>query len=90
MMKLDLYRYDNKFDSSLPKSLWEKTLKNAIYIFLWYQLKYSLRTPIDVSQGYPNIRYMHNWGCPAEAMPYRLHEGKMDLKIISYNFFCYI
>ena len=39
MMKLDLYKYGKKFDSSLPKSLWGKTLKNAIYIFLGYQLK---------------------------------------------------
>jgi len=39
MMKLDLYKYGKKFDSSLPKSLQGKTLKNAIYIFLGYQLK---------------------------------------------------
>ena len=86
-MKLDLYKYGKKFDSSLPKSLWGKTLKNTIYIFLRYQLKYSLRTLIGLSQGNPNIRHMHIWGCPAEAMPYKLHEDKLDLKIISYNFF---
>jgi len=39
MMKLDLYRYGKKFNSSLPKSLWEKILKNAIYILLGCQLK---------------------------------------------------
>ena len=86
-MKLDLNRYGKKFDSSLPKSLWGKILKNVIYIFLRYQLKYSLRTPLGLSQGNPNIRHMHIWGCLAEVMPYRLHEGKLDLKIISYNFF---
>lgn len=38
----------------------------------------------------PCIRHLHIKGCPAEARPYRPHEGKLDAKTISCYFIGYV
>ena len=49
--------------------------------------KQSLMIPYNCGlEKKPSIKHMQIWGCLAEAKPYRLHKGKLDLKTISYYF----
>ena len=64
-----------------------KDIKECTLYLFRVPIKVVTKNPIGVSQGNPNIRYMYIWECPTEAMLSRLHEGKLDLKIISYNYF---
>ena len=37
----------------------------------------------------PGLKYLHIWGCPSEARPYKPNEMKLDSKIMSSYFIGY-
>lgn len=64
--------------SSLPESFWGEELNTTIYILNRVPSKEEAKTPYKLCTGKrPSIRHLHIWGCPAEARPYRPHEGKL-------------
>jgi transposase InsO family protein len=76
--------------SSLPESLWGEALKTAVYILNRVPSKAVTKTPYELWTGKkPSIRHMHVWGCPAEARPYKPHEGKLDARTVSCYFVGY-
>ena len=76
--------------SSLPESLWGEALKTAVYILNMVPSKVVSKTPYELWTGKkPVIKHLHIWGCPAEARPYRLHEGKLDSRTTSCYFVGY-
>ncbi|CAL1397367.1 unnamed protein product [Linum trigynum] len=76
--------------SSLPELLWGEALKTAAYILNRVPSKVVTKTPYELWTGKnPSIRHLHIWGCPAEARPYKPHEGKLDLKTVSCYFVGY-
>ena len=76
--------------SSLPESLWGEALKTAVYILNRVPSKVVSKTPYELWTGKkPVIKHLHIWGCPAEARPYRPHEGKLDSRTTSCYFVGY-
>ena len=70
--------------STLPESLWGKELKTATYILNRVPTKTTERTPYELlTAKTPSLKHLHVWGCPAEAMPYRLNEKKLDSRTMS-------
>ncbi|KAL0382894.1 UNVERIFIED_CONTAM: Retrovirus-related Pol polyprotein from transposon TNT 1-94 [Sesamum calycinum] len=66
-------------NSTLPESLWGESLKIAVYILNRVPTKATNKTPYELWTGNkPNLKYLHMWGCPAEAWPYRPNEKKLD------------
>ena len=56
--------------SSLPESLWGKTLKTAMYILNRVPSKVVAKTPYELwTRKKPSIRHLHVWGCPTQARP---------------------
>jgi hypothetical protein len=67
--------------STLPVSLWMEALKTAIHILNKVPNKSVPTTPYELWTGKePSLRYMHVWGCPAEAKVFNLNIGKLDPK----------
>ncbi|GMI86492.1 hypothetical protein HRI_002318500 [Hibiscus trionum] len=76
--------------STLPESLWGEALKTAAYILNRVPTKGAEKTPYELWMGQkPSLKHFHIWGCPAEAMPYRPHEKKLDSKTVSSYFIGY-
>ena len=49
-----------------------------------------MKTPYELWTGHkPSLKHLHIWGCPAEAMPYKPNERKLDSKIVSSYFVGY-
>ena len=48
------------------------------------------KTPYELwTSKKPSIRYLHVWGCPAEARPYKPNEKKLDSRTMSCYFVGY-
>ncbi|RDY12697.1 hypothetical protein CR513_02468, partial [Mucuna pruriens] len=77
--------------SSLSKSLWGEALKIVVYILNKVPTKAVNKTPNELwTSKKPSVKYLHIWGCPAEARSYRPHERKLDSRTISYYFVGYV
>ena len=76
--------------STLPVSLWGKTLKTAVYILNRVPTKANDKTPYEIWTGkQPSLKHLHISGCPAEARPYRPNEKKLNSRTISCYFIGY-
>ena len=76
--------------STLPESLSGEALKTAAYILNRVPTKALAKIPYELWVGKkPSIRYLHVWGCPAEARPYKPNEKKLDFRTISCYFVGY-
>ncbi|RVW31572.1 Retrovirus-related Pol polyprotein from transposon TNT 1-94 [Vitis vinifera] len=76
--------------STLPEKLWGEALKTAAYILNRVPTKAAAKTTYELWTGRkPSLKHFHNWGCPAEARPYKPHEKKLDSKTVSNYFICY-
>ena len=76
--------------STLPKSLWGKAIKTAVYILNRVPSKAVAKTPYELwTSKKPSIRHLHVWGCPVEARPYKPNEKKLDSRTMSYYFVGY-
>ncbi|RDY05921.1 hypothetical protein CR513_10176, partial [Mucuna pruriens] len=76
--------------SSLLESLWGKALKITIYILNRTPSKAVNKIPYKLWTGKkPSIKHLQIWGYLAKARPYRLHESKLDSRIVNYYFVGY-
>ena len=74
----------------LPESLWGEALKNATYILNRVPTKATAKISYELWMGRkPSLKYLHIWGCLAEAMPYRPNETKLDSRMVSCYFIRY-
>ena len=77
--------------SSLLESLWEESLKTAVYILNRVPSKAVAKTPYKLWTGKkPSIRHLHIWGFLVEARPYRPNERKLDSRTMSCYFVGYL
>ena len=76
--------------STLPVSLWGEALKTTAYLLNRVPTKDTVKTRYELWTGHkPNLKYLHIWGCPAEARPYKPNERKLDSKTVSSYFVGY-
>ncbi|XP_074337537.1 uncharacterized protein LOC141674735 [Apium graveolens] len=76
--------------SSLPESFWGDALKTAIYILNRVPTKAVAETPYNLwTKKIISIKYLHVWGCLAEARPYRPNDKKLDSRTFSCYFIGY-
>ena len=63
--------------TTLPESLWSEALKIIVYLLNKLPNKTVTKTPYELwTEKFLSIRYLHIWGCPAEAQLYIPHEKK--------------
>ncbi|RDX77786.1 hypothetical protein CR513_42035, partial [Mucuna pruriens] len=68
-----------------------ESLKIVIYILFRVSSKAVNKTLYELwTSKRPSIKHLHIWGCPTEARPYRSHERKLDLRIVSCYFVGYV
>ncbi|RVW58138.1 Retrovirus-related Pol polyprotein from transposon TNT 1-94 [Vitis vinifera] len=75
---------------TLLESLWGEAVKTTVYILNRVPSKAIAKTPYELwTSKKPSIRYLHVWGCPAEARPYKPNEKKLDSRTMSCYFVGY-
>jgi hypothetical protein len=73
--------------STLPISLWMKTLKTVIHILNWFPSKSVSKTPYELWTGYKSsLNYLHVWDCPTKAKIFNPNVGKLKRKNVSCHF----
>ena len=76
--------------STLLESLWAEAIKTAVYILNKVPSKAVAKTPYELwTNKKPSIKYLHVWGCPTEARPYKPNEKKLDSKTVNCYFVGY-
>jgi hypothetical protein len=77
--------------SSLPLSLWSKTLKTAVYILNRVPSKSISKTLFELWNGWKlSLKPLHIWGCPIEVRVYNPQLKKLDERTISSYFIGYV
>ena len=77
-------------ESSLHISLWGEALKTTIYLLNRVPTKETIKTPYELWIGRkPSLKYLHIWGCPAQARLYVPQERKLDSRTINCYFVGY-
>ncbi|RVW67425.1 Retrovirus-related Pol polyprotein from transposon TNT 1-94 [Vitis vinifera] len=75
---------------TLLESLWGEAVKTTVYILNRVPSKAVAKTPYELwTSKKPSIRYLHVWGCPVEARPYKPNEKKLDSRTMSCYFVGY-
>ena len=76
--------------SNLPVELWMEALKTAAHILNKVPTKSVPKTPYELWTGRkPSLKYLHVWGCPAEAKLFNPQLKKLDAKTVSCHFIGY-
>ncbi|KAL0373926.1 UNVERIFIED_CONTAM: Secreted RxLR effector protein [Sesamum radiatum] len=76
--------------SKLPKFLWIKAIKTAVYILNRVPTKAVSKTPFELFKGWkPSLRHVRIWGCLSEVRGYNPQKKKLDLRTISGYFVGY-